>query len=120
MASETPRIERDDISAQLDRLYQGTRKHHLVAFFGTGVRETIETDHAGTFYIVPVRSELELRAELPPLAETDRRIAYLVPWTDSMPLDISGRFARAGRVFRIGREQRLLRMFGATLMMRRF
>ena len=39
---------------------------------------------------------------------------YLVPWTDDLPLDLRGRFARDGRVTQVGREARLKRLFGVV------
>src|ERR1019366_3674234 len=44
--------------------------------------------------------------------EEDPRMVFLVPWTRDIPIDLAGRFARDGRVIRIGRESRLRRLFG--------
>ena len=111
-----PALSRQDVVEHLERLYRTSpaRERHLVAFFGTGQEEAANTSNAGQFRIVPVRSELELREHLPPIERDDERVAFLVPWVTDIPLDISGRFARNGRVFRIGTDARLRTLFGAS------
>jgi len=111
--ADAPFLSRHDVEQQLDRLYRSRRKRHLVAFFGTGETETVNTKQAGRFHVLSVRSELELRERMPALGGDDR-IAFLVPWTTKMPLDLAGRFACSGKVFRIGREARLARLFGVA------
>src|SRR5437899_2449097 len=95
-----PELSRQEIEEQLDRLYQSERKRHLVAFFGTGAEDVVDSRHGGRFQVVPVESELDLRARMPALAEEDARIAFLVPWATEIPLDLAGRFARNGKVMR--------------------
>ncbi len=109
---DLPHLSRHDIEEQLGMLYGHFRRHHLIAFFGTGKAERIHTAASGDFDVVPVRSELELRERMPALEDAEARVAYLVPWTWGMPLDIQDRFAKSGRIFRIGREARLRRLFG--------
>lgn len=109
-----PRLEARDVEERLGRLYQRGRKHHLFAFHGTGDPEELHLPEHGTVHVVPVRSELELRAKLPPLADEHERIAFLVPWTHDIPVDIAGRFAQGGRVERIGKDARLRRRFGVA------
>ena len=61
------------------------------------------------------RCEVSLTCEqMPPLEEEDPRIAFLVPWSSEIPIDLAGRFSQNGKVQRIGREARLRRMFGAV------
>lgn len=77
------------------------RRSSLVAVQGTGDPGLLRT-RVGEFVVVPVRSEIELRRALPPLdleAEeaAEVRQVFLVPW-DTLPLDLSGRFAGHGRV----------------------
>ncbi|NUP07976.1 MAG: BREX-2 system phosphatase PglZ [Polyangiaceae bacterium] len=111
-----PTLSRHDVTDQLEKLYQmdPSRQRHLVAFFGTGVEEAVNTVAAGQFMIVPVRSELELRERMPPLEDEDARVAFLVPWTSDIPIDLAGRFARSGRVLRVGAEARLFHLLGVT------
>lgn len=103
-----------DLEGRLVELYRRGRKHHLFAFHGTGERGRVELPEHGTVVVVPVRSELELRAELPELDDHEQRVAFLVPWTHDIPVDIGGRFAQGGRVERIGKEARLRRLFGTN------
>src|SRR5262245_332778 len=114
---EAPLLSRKDIEEQLDRLYAVTRHHHLFAFHGTGSEDVVDLARGGRFQVVPVRSELELRERMPPLERTDgeqERMAFLVPFTGDVPLDLAGRFALNGRIQRIGPEARLRRMFQAS------
>lgn len=114
--SGAPTLTHKDVVDRLDELYRSApqRERHLVAFFGTGAEEDVQTAHAGKFRIVPVRSELELREQMPALESEDDRIAFLVPFLSEIPLDLRGRFARNGHVFRIGSDARLLTMLGAS------
>jgi hypothetical protein len=111
--SDIPILSRQDISEQLGELYRYERKRHLVAFFGTGIEEQVTFPSMAPFQIVPVRSELELRERMPVLGK-EERIAFLVPWATEIPLDLVGRFAREGRIFRIGTEARLMTLLGAS------
>lgn len=112
--TQPPRISQREIIIELDRLYRHERKRHLVAFFGTGDEERVQTTHAGEFRIVPVDSELDLRERMPPLEEAEARIAFLIPWSTELPLDLAGRFARSGKIMRIGKDARLGRLFGVS------
>jgi len=113
--TEVPALSRDDVRQQLEVLCARERQgRHLFAFYGRGEEDTIEVDGAGRFFVTPVRSELDLRAKMPPLEEEDPRVAFLVPWATEIPIDLAGRFSRNGKVMRIGREARLKRLFGAV------
>lgn len=113
--TEVPALSREDVREQLELLCARERQgRHLFAFYGRGAEDTIEVNGAGRFYVRPVRSELDLRANMPPLEEEDPRIAFLVPWATEIPIDLAGRFSRNGKIMRIGREARLKRLFGAA------
>ncbi|HJL28369.1 MAG TPA: BREX-2 system phosphatase PglZ [Polyangiaceae bacterium LLY-WYZ-15_(1-7)] len=111
MMEGVPHLNAHDLRADLEEAYRRKRQHHLFAYFGTGDEQMLKLANVGDFHVVPVRSELELRERLPDLAEDDVRMAFLVPWTDDIPLDISGRFALNGRVRRIGKDARLRHLF---------
>ncbi len=104
--SDLPELSRHDLTEQLQRLYSTEHRRTLVAFFGTGVEEELRFSSMEPFQVVPVRSELELRDRMPPLGD-EARVAFLVPWGTEIPLDLAGRFARSGRVLRVGTEARL-------------
>lgn len=112
--NDAPHLTRHDIEEQLQKLYSTDRKRHLVAFFGTGTAEELRFPNMPPFQVVPVRSELELRERMPRLSDTEARIAFLVPWATDVPLDLAGRFARGGRVQRVGPIARLLTLLGAS------
>jgi hypothetical protein len=101
------------LKTALQDAYGARRQHHLTAWFGTGEEQTLVVDNTPV-RVVPVRSEIELREKLPaPSAQNDElRIAFLVPFTHDIPLDLAGRFAFTGRVKRIGPEDRLRLKFG--------
>lgn len=107
-----PRLTRRDLAPDLERLYAAEREHYLVAFHGTGDEDQLEVRGAQV-RVVPVRGELELRRRLLDVGDSDR-VAFLVPWTVEMPIDLQGRFAKSGRVFRIGRDVRIGKLFGAA------
>lgn len=107
-----PRLSRRDLEVDLARVYGATRDHLLVAFHGTGDEDVVDVNGARV-RVVPVRGELELRRRMLDVRDDDR-VAFLVPWTVVMPLDLQGRFAKHGRVFRIGREVRIRNLFGAA------
>lgn len=109
---EPPRVTSREIKVELEKLYSHERRRHLVAFYGTGDEETIQSDRAGQFRVIPVNSELDLRERMPGLEEREARIAFLIPWPTALPLDLAGRFARNGKVFRIGKNVRLAQLFG--------
>lgn len=114
MTSELPHLTHEDLKGALDRLYgpTTTRKSTLIAFYGTGEPATVSTDQSLRFRVLPVRCELELREHLPPLDDTESHVAFLVPWSSDIPIDLAGRFVQNGRVHRIGVDARVRRMFG--------
>jgi hypothetical protein len=112
--TEPPQLSSHDIRAQLEKHYAYPRHHHLFAFYGTGTETTVDVPHAGRFHVVPVESELDLRDKLTAFAGDDARAAFLVPWSTEIPLDLKGRFARGGKVLRVGSAARLSRMFGVA------
>lgn len=112
--SEPPQLSSTDIRAQLEKYYEHERRHHLFAFYGRGEDSAIDVANAGRFYVVPVVSELDLRDKLASYASADARAAFLVPWSTEVPMDLSGRFARGGKVLRVGSAARLQRMFGVA------
>lgn len=109
-----PHLSAIDLRADIEEAYRARRHHHLFAFFGTGDEQTIAlTD--GEVRVIPVRSEIELREKMPALQDDDNvRVAFLVPWSHDIPLDIAGRFALNGRVRKIGKEARLRALFGVN------
>lgn len=107
-----PRLNEHDLKADLQEAYRRPRRHHLFAYYGVGDETFVELNQIGRIHIVPVRSELELREKMPPLSDADAHMAFLVPWTEDLPLDLAGRFALGGRVKRIGKEARLRHLFG--------
>lgn len=115
--TDVPTLSPSDIRERLDQLFgehQPKRRSHLVALFGTGEEVRVATARAGEFSIIPVRSEIELRKLVPDLDADDPHIAFLVPWTGSLPLDIGATFAAGGRILTLGRDLRLRRLFRAT------
>ncbi|MEP7124755.1 MAG: BREX-2 system phosphatase PglZ [Byssovorax sp.] len=112
--SDIPILSRQDITEQLGILYHSPRKRHLFAFFGTGIEEQVTVPSQPPFQVVPVGSELELRERMPALGDDQAHIAYLLPWATEIPLDLVGRFACQGRIFRIGAEARLKTLLGAS------
>jgi hypothetical protein len=110
--TNAPELQRREIQDELGRIYQRTRRHHLVAVYGTGKEDVVNVDGTGEFVVVPVRSELELRERMPPLEDGDARIIFLVPWQGNVPLDLSGRFASTS-IRCIDATRRLLSICGA-------
>lgn len=116
--SELPELQPGDLGNLVDSLFAGDaarRRSHLVAVLGTGAPGLVRTQ-VGEFTVVPVRSEIELRRQLPPLdldpAEAlEIRQVFLIPW-DELPLDISGRFAGHGRVLTLPRVSLLRARLG--------
>jgi hypothetical protein len=114
MTTAVPTLNPADVRGKLDELLKADRKRFLFALYGTGAEDRLQVDGApAEVQVIPVRSELELRRRLLTL-DDDACAAFLVPWEGSLPLDIQGRFARSGYVFRVGRETRVLSLFGAV------
>ncbi len=114
MISTVPDLSRADIRSKLDELLAVTRRHYLFALHGTGDEDRMHRDGTpAEVAIIPVRSELELRRRLLELDDS-ACAAFLVPWEGLLPMDLQGRFASGGHVFRVGRETRILGLFGAV------
>jgi len=107
-----PVLHEKDLRSTLDRLFERDPERRLFAFHGTGVEQELRLAKR-TVYVRPVRSELELRAQMAAL-DAATNVAFLVPFEHEIPLDLRGRFGREGRVIGIGASQRLQRIFGAT------
>ena len=99
------------VEKQVKRL--SDRSRSLIAIFGTGTEQTVAIEGRGDVPVVPVRSELELRARLPGFEDSALRV-FLVPWYHSLPDDLAGRFVSNGRVYRIDRGAQLAALMGAT------
>jgi hypothetical protein len=114
--TEAPALSPGDIREQLVWLFARGHRSFLVALWGKAQAEAeaLEVPEHGAFRIVPAPSELALRDNLPPIAERDARVVYLVPWAHELPLDIAGRFVLGGRVLPVGRNRRLLSRLGVS------
>lgn len=83
-----------------------------VALYGTsesGGRDVLDLDGV-LWTIIPVRSELELRAEL--VEHADDSVVFLVDHADKLPLDLACRLL-GQRVHPVDRISRLAHLFGA-------
>jgi len=111
---DVPFLSARDLHSDLAEAYRSRRHHHLFAFYGKGEEQWV--DVADTkIRVLPVRSEIELREKMPALEQDDDvRVAFLVPWTHDIPLDLAGRFAFHGRVRKIGKASRLRALFGVS------
>lgn len=109
-----PPLSPDAIRDEVKKILLQKADRRLFAFYGTGRLETVALDNNDTLEIVPIRSEIDLRAKLPPLDAVAETKAYLVPWEKEIPLDIAGRFARQGRVVSIGQSGRLQSLLGGA------
>ena len=110
-----PRLSSGDIEQRLKEIFgEQHRRSRLVAFYGTADETWVEPRDLGRFRVVPVSSELELRKLVPDTLADDPRCAFIVPFTGHLPLDIGCFFADDGRIFTLGRDLRLKRMFQAT------
>jgi len=112
--NEAPHLSSGDIEQRLRELFREHRRSHLVAFHGQGEPNLVDVGELGRFHVVPVSSELELRKLVPDTLAGDPKYAFLVPFTGRLPLDIGCFFADDGRIFTLGRDLRLKRMFDAT------
>lgn len=114
MTSSVPDLSRTDIRTKLEELLGANREHFLFALHGTGDEDRVQREGSpAEVAIIPVRSELELRRRLLQLGEVVCA-AFLVPWEGTLPMDLQGRFAGSGHVYRVGRETRILGLFGAV------
>lgn len=113
-----PELTRKDVEEALGELRRREKQgRRLFAFHGRyapGHAEDLMLEGSERFQVVPVKSEIDLRSHLPPLGVNTAPIAFIVPWSGEMPLDIAGRFSRDGRIKRIGKESRLKRLLGAS------
>ena len=117
-----PHLDRADLADALKRLIDGERHRYLFAFHGTGDAAELPIESAdatlaragGVVRVVPVESELGLRRELPKIEDPVRPMAFLVPFTGQLPLDLQGRFAHQGKIRTIGNEARLRRLLGVS------
>jgi hypothetical protein len=99
-----------DIRSQLRAVMRHRSVPKPVALYGAGSRGKVEVDHV-IWDVVPVRSELELRAELAD-TQDDHAIVFLLDYDDRLPLDLACRLA-GQRVHTIDRRLRLANLFGA-------
>lgn len=114
MAATAPQLTRADIRGKLEELLGVKREHYLFALHGIGDADSLRIDGApAEMRVIPVRSELELRRKLVEIGDAPCA-TFLVPWEGSLPMDLQGRFANRGGVYRVGRETRLLALFGAV------
>jgi hypothetical protein len=114
MTSAVPDLSPADIRTKLEELLGAERRHFLFALHGTGDEDRVRRDGAQSdVAVIPVRSELELRRRLLEL-DDHACAAFLVPWEGTLPMDLQGRFANSGHVHRVGRETRILGLFGAV------
>jgi len=108
-----PSLNAGDIRMELDRVFSRQRRSWMTALYGSGEAGTVSA--AGREWeVIPTRSEMELRAAMPELAEgEDQARVFLIDWTEKpLPLDLSSRLA-AGRIFQISRGTRLAVLLGA-------
>jgi len=108
-----PELSRRDLEAQVRALVAAGRQRPLMAIYGRGVEDVLDLD--GTrVRVMPVRSELDLRRQLLDVAR-DEYAAFLIPWrAASLPIDLQGWFAKSGKIFVVGPEERLRTRFGVT------
>jgi PglZ domain len=113
--TDPPHLSPGDIEQRLREIFREQhRRSHLVAFHGTGEEIPVDVGDLGRFDVVRVSSELELRKRVPDTLVGDPHCAFLVPFVGHLPLDIGCFFADDGRIFTLGRDLRLKRMFDAT------
>lgn len=106
-----PVLTEADLLARLDETVEPKAGAWLVAIHGRwSGPDKVKSPKLGVFEVRPVLSEMHLRSLMPPPDEP-RSIAFVVPWTQRLPLDLAARFARGGKVQAIGTQERLQRMF---------
>lgn len=118
--NEVPGLKADDLSAELSKLFTRRERQDaalprmLAAIYGRCEPGVIEVD-GQPVEVVPVASEYELRLALPDPHE-ERRLAFVLGYPAvEVPVDIAGRFLKRGRVRRVGRHERLRRLFSGQL-----
>ena len=119
--SVAPPLNRDDLQAELGKLFarrserqDATFPRRLAAIYGRCEPDVLEID-GQPIEVVPVASEYELRLALPDPHE-ERRLAFVLAYPAiEVPVDIAGRFVKRGRVRRLGRHERLRRLFAGAL-----
>lgn len=99
-----PHLSEQDLKSEIARL--GRHSRTFIAIYGTGDEAEVPLEGIGMVKVIPVRSELELRAQLPPLSERPYR-AFLVPFQGVLPADIASRFISQGTIARIGPAAKL-------------
>lgn len=106
-----PELSRRDLEAMVRSLVEARRHRPLMAIYGRGTEDVLDLD--GTrVRVVPVRSELDLRRQLLDVTR-DEYAAFLIPWrAASLPVDLQGWFAKDGKIFVVGPEERLKTRFG--------
>lgn len=109
--SAAPRLAEQEIKTEIGRIFARERRAQVTALYGSGEPANFNLD-GQEWRVIPTRSELELRAQMP-LPNAQENLCFLVDWTeDLLPLDLRCRLA-GGNVFRISRGARLAGLFGA-------
>tara|TARA_R110002096_G_scaffold44524_1_gene119658 strand:- start:12588 stop:15365 length:2778 start_codon:yes stop_codon:yes gene_type:complete len=109
-----PELSPHDVQEETRRWFRARRDHPLVAFYGVGSEDRVPVDKIGVdVAVIPADSELRLRERLLELNEGDCAV-FLLAWDGTLPMDIAGRFAKSGRIQRIGRESRIKNLFRAS------
>lgn len=118
MTMDLPDLTKKDIEVAFADLRRREKQgRHLFAFHGRyapGSTEMLISAENESFRVVPIQSELDLRRQMPALGEQGAPIAFVVPWSGEVPLDLAGRFSRNGQISRIGKESRLKRLLGVS------
>ena len=109
-----PELKPEAIRDAVKNIAVPGQTRRLVAFYGTGRSDSVTMENGERLDIVPVRSEIDLRSQLPALDAETVMTAYLVPWQREIPIDLAGRFAQRGRVISIGQAERLRSRLGCS------
>jgi hypothetical protein len=87
-----------------------------VAIIGRSAAASVRTDDLGAVPVRSVPSELALRRALPEPGESLPHTVFLLGWpAHELPVDLSWRFVGNGKVFRVGKGERLRQLFGGGL-----
>ncbi|MCG5052491.1 MAG: BREX-2 system phosphatase PglZ [Myxococcales bacterium] len=117
---KAPHLTRQDLAVELQRFHkppEGSKRAHRsfnTAFYGFGERDRVSVQigaDSHDFEIVPVKCELELRKELGRIERENAQAAFLVDFTERLPLDLGGRLA-SGDLQWVSPERRLSNLFG--------